>query len=65
MPEDPEPQSLADWFVKINPISDRLDACTDATCRKAALSDLLTAPRFKLRSGVLSNLGMPRIPDRE
>jgi len=36
-------QPLADWFTKINPISDRLDACKDPTCRKAALTDLLTA----------------------
>jgi len=36
-------QPLRDWFAKINPISDQLEACTDPKCRKAALTDLLVA----------------------
>jgi hypothetical protein len=34
-------QPLKDWFAAINPLADRLAACTEAKCRKAVLSDFL------------------------
>jgi hypothetical protein len=34
---------LSEWFATVNPISDRLVACTDTACRKVALTDLLVA----------------------